>query len=100
MNLKKVRQMYLTDEHYAIAAENGICQNTLYYRFHVCGWSINNAITTPVRKTSEHWIKWKETCQANGISNSTFNQRLYKGMTPEQAATTPLADKPYRRKNQ
>lgn len=41
---------YITPEHFAIAKSNGISQRNLTRRVYIDGWSINRAITQPIKK--------------------------------------------------
>jgi hypothetical protein len=84
--------MYLTPEDYEIAERNGIPRSYATSRFYTKNWSRERAITEPVKKQSGNWKKWKETCKKTGITRSSFNRRIEKGMTPEEAATTPPVD--------
>jgi hypothetical protein len=81
--------MYLTPEDYEIAERNGIPRGYATSRFYTKNWSRERAITEPVKKHNGPWKAWKETCKQTGISRSSFNRRVQKGMTPEEAATTP-----------
>lgn len=88
---------YLTDEQVATAKANGVSYKNLYNRFYVMGWDAERAITEPVGKEFV-WTKHKEKCQKNGINSNTFYSRIYNGMTPEEAANTPLITPDKRRK--
>lgn len=82
----------LTERAYEIANQNDIPRDIAYQRFHVNGWTAEDAITIPVKRwDGSPWPAWKETCKKNGVSNPLFNARIKKqGMTPEEAATTPV----------
>jgi hypothetical protein len=81
--------MFLTDEHYLIAEQNGISKRNVYQRWYYYGYDIQRAITEPLKTCSNVWSEWKEVCKSNGISNDCFNMRIKKGMPPEEAATMP-----------
>ncbi len=83
---------YLLDEHYEIAAANGICKKYVYQRVYEYGWEIKRAITQPVKKYKTGiWEKWKAVCEKNGIKKRVFHLRIHKyNMSPEEAATRPL----------
>lgn len=81
----------LTDEHYRIAEQNGISKRNAYQRWYYYSYDINRAITEPIKKYSLVWPEWKEECKRNGISNELFNIRLRNGLSPELAATKPVA---------
>jgi hypothetical protein len=80
---------YLTNDDYEIAAKNGISYNVAYARFYEYGWSKEDTITKPIIKPNM-WPTHKELAYSNGIGQNTFHARVRKGMTPEEAATTPL----------
>lgn len=80
---------FLTDEHYQKAKENGISKRVAYQRFYQYGWDIKKAISEPVRKYPNLYPKWKKQCEEIGISQRAFYNRIQRGMTPEEAATTP-----------
>lgn len=81
--------MGLSVEQYKIAETNGISRNLAYQRYEHLFWSEEDAITKPVRRSDDDYIHWKDVAQANGISYVGFYKRVKRGMTPEQAATTP-----------
>lgn len=82
------RKVVLTKEDYATAKENGISAQTAYHRRKVLKWPVEKCITEPVTDQLE-WEVWKEAATKAGISYAGFWKRRKKGMTPEQAATTP-----------
>lgn len=79
----------LNEENYKIAAANGISKKNVKQRYLDNGWTIEKAITKPLKKETGLWPEWKEVCESNGVSNELFNIRLRKGNTPEKSATTP-----------
>ncbi|PEB52475.1 hypothetical protein COO03_11880 [Bacillus sp. AFS098217] len=82
---------YLTPEDFERAASNGISEGTLKQRVYGYRWKKERAITEPVRETNETgWKEYKEIAAAHGISARTYRKRREKGMTPSEAATTPL----------
>lgn len=88
--------IYITPEEYEIGAKNGINARNVYQRVYKYGWSVERAITTPLvyaSQANEDWLKWKDTALANGISASAFRKRIYRGMSPDQAASKPLIHK-------
>lgn len=91
-------EFYLTDEHYRIAEENGIERIRVYQRVNENGWDIQRAITQPVKRHSTVWREHEELANKNGIKCTTFISRIKKGMTPKEAATTPVGSIPKRRK--
>ena len=81
----------LTEEHFQIAEKNGISRKNVRQRYWDYGWEIEKIISTPIlKRDSSEWYHWKATCQQNGISSTLYCNRIKKGMTPEQAATTPV----------
>lgn len=83
---------YLTEEDYAIAASNGIRRKRAYNRFYQNGWDSERTITLPIEKISR-WDRYKSICEANGISQNTFDRRIQHGMSPDEAATTKLSSR-------
>jgi hypothetical protein len=79
---------YLTDEDYLIAERNGISHKTAYQRFYLTGWTKERAITQKIEPS--RWSVYREICETNGISQQTFNDRIRRGKSPEEAATTPV----------
>jgi hypothetical protein len=92
---------YLTEEDYAIAASNGISRKRAYQRFYDNGWEKECAITR--RIGASRWSIYREKCEANGITQQRFNDRIRRGRNLEEAATTPLykrkSDMSYEKKN-
>lgn len=88
-------QVYLTLEDYETAERNGINRRIATRRVDE-GWSVEDAITVPVKKREPFapiWDEWQEVARSNGISRDTMYQRIRKfGMTAEEAATRPLAE--------
>lgn len=81
--------MGLKSEHYKIAKANGISRNLAYERHETLFYSVEDAITKPVRKITDEFLYWREKALENNISYVTFWKRRKKGMTLEEAATTP-----------
>ena len=83
--------MFITEEHYKIAKENGIQEATLYRRVHQYGWDIEKAITTPPiprqSRSRKHPKKYTDLALANGVCLITFYARLKRGWTYEQASS-------------
>jgi hypothetical protein len=80
--------MYLTEEDYDIAAKNGISRKRAYQRFYQNGWEKKRSITQPINKGTM-WKNYREKCEAIGITKAAFYSRIYRGMSPEVASTTP-----------
>lgn len=104
---------YLTDEHYAIAEQNGIPKKLVDYRYYYSytNWTIENAITKPVKAPPQYEAEWqemKEIAFANGINRSLFGNRMRRGKSKEEAAgpkltkeeMTELSRKRNKRRNQ
>lgn len=95
------RRKFFDKELIKKAAENGISEMTLKYRVKN-GWSIEDAVTKKpinIKEQMKEFGKSKrkypkaliKNAEKNGISIRTFYQRVQKyGMTPEQAANTPI----------
>ena len=86
---------YLTPDDFEIALQNGISIELAQNRVYRHGWSKQRAITQPRKSArTSHWAIWRSTAEENGICKSTFSTRMAsQGMTPEEAATTPLHGK-------
>lgn len=84
---------YISDEDYKIAAANGISRNNVTNRVNTLGWSIEKAITTPIKtyKKTNYGIKkeQREIAYKNGILRQTLDFRLKNGMSVQEAITTP-----------
>jgi hypothetical protein len=104
--------LFLTEEDYAVAAENGIPSKFADLRFYEWGYSREKAIhpdgwVKPKAekgpklandgKPMEERHKWIAIAHKNKITTGAFYARIRKGMTDEEAATTPYNDK-YRQK--
>jgi len=84
---------YLTQEDYAKAKANGISYENAYARFYNYGWSKEDTIHKPLHKPNL-WNQYKDLANKNGVKQGTFYDRMYKGMSPEEAAT--LSKRPHR----
>lgn len=85
---------YLSPDDYKIAEANGIPEHRAKVRFYELGWSKHRAITQECKRPKGLWPKWKDKCAENGISQTTFFNRIKQyGVTPEKAATTPPLQK-------
>lgn len=84
--------VFISDEHYKIAEENGIDRVNLYNRVVRCYWDIERAITVPLkkRKTPKYIL---DRLKRNGISNQAFYNRVHNmGWSIERASTEPIND--------
>lgn len=83
---------YITPEEYARAASIGVDNQTLDRRVRLLGWSKQRAISEPIRDQvpRDHYSKWVQIAERNGIKYQSFMSRLRRGWTPERAATHPL----------
>lgn len=81
--------MYLTEDKYEIAEENGISRKVVFRRVVENGWDITRAITEPVN-TKHHptgaWERWQHVAV---VSYQNFRTRLSRGWTEAEAALTP-----------
>lgn len=80
--------LYLTKEHYKIAAENGISKELAYNRFNA-GWDAMEAVTKPIRYVNK---ELQEKARANGIELpiSVIAGRKMLGWPEEKIITTEL----------
>jgi len=80
---------YITPEEYQAAEQNGISAHLLGIRVRDLAWKKDRAISTPPRVVG-NLVKWRDAAMANGIRANTFYTRLRRGISPEEASTTPL----------
>ena len=79
----------ITNSHYNIALSNGISKQLLKLRVNVLKWSLNKAITEPVRE--QNTKAWLNIARKNGIKKKTFYSRIYSlGWDAEKSATYPV----------
>lgn len=81
--------MLVTDEQAERAAANGVNYRALYERVAKRGWSVEQAINTPVQRR-RNLSEWISLAEKNGINRNTFYTRIRDGMDPERAATLPV----------
>lgn len=80
--------IYITPEEYAIGEKNGIDRHRVYHRVNYDRWTVERAITEPVKPNRAIYKDWEDLCKENGISYETFRKRITnKKMTPYEAAT-------------
>lgn len=94
---RRIHMEYLTDEHYAIAEANGIPKKLVDYRYYYSynKWTIERAITEPVKCTRQfqsEWDEMKDIASSNGISRQHFGQRMRRGQSKEEAAGPKLTE--------
>lgn len=99
---------YLTEEDYAIAKSNGISRNLAYYRYYVLKQDLERVLTEAIGESRRRtpnailWEEWKHVAEENGVTKVNFFNRLNAKRrvkwTPEEAASTPVTDKRFRRK--
>lgn len=78
---------YVEPHHYEIAKQNGISKKNLINRVYEKGWTIERAISQPVKIRSTHdWEKWESVAK---VSKSTYMQRVRGGWEKDKAALTP-----------
>lgn len=81
---------YISPEDYAEAEKNGISRARVYYRRYNEGWSLQRAITEPVRGYKDSgWNQWCDIATRNGVTYGLFMDRKAKGKSAEEAACTP-----------
>lgn len=88
----------LTPRLIKIAEQNGIAEKTARARVDRLGWTVDEAISIPVktRNPSEEDRKWIKVASQNGINGNAFRARVARGWPVEKAATTPLISKRHR----
>lgn len=87
-----------TQEDYNAALKIGLLRSTVDRRL-MDGWTLADAITKPsINKTLSERKKMLLLAQKNGISETAFLNRIKRGFTPYDAATTKKHDKPVRKK--
>ena len=87
-----IEEEVLTEEHLQIAESNGISRKNALQRFNLYGFSIEDAISKPLKNqgNTSPWKQWKEIALANGVDCSCFCNRVrVQKWTPEEAATRP-----------
>lgn len=86
----------VTPQHLEVAAENGIDVTNVHSRVYGGGWTVQDAITIPVREMifskTENLDEYRKTAEQNGISYRTLSGRVTRGWTLEDAATRSLVD--------
>lgn len=81
------RLYYIEPHHYETAEKNGISKKYVDNRFYEKGWTLERAITQPLRERSTHgWDKWKDVAK---VSKKAYMQRVRLGWEHEKAALTP-----------
>ena len=84
-----MKHIYITDEDYKRAEDNGVCRHTLYGRVKKSGWDKEKAITT--KPFESELTPWIEKAKENGINSATFRTRVQKlKWDVEKASTTPI----------
>lgn len=88
---------YLTDEHYAIAEQNGIPKKNVDHRYYYSNkkWTIQEAITKPLKSPPQfeaEWNEMKDIALTNGITRSQFGNRMRRGKSKEEAAKPKLTE--------
>lgn len=83
---------YVTPEDYAIAEANGLTAKHVYDRVYVMGWTVERAISQPLRKkkSTHDWEKWEHVAV---VSKQLYLARVRYGWTHEKAAMTPKLPK-------
>jgi hypothetical protein len=88
--------VYITPEEYEAAAARGISRKTLELRVRTYGWPKERAVTELVQQRTD-WSEWYAVAAENDITPLTFRTRIYRGWSPERAATVP--PRPRRKKD-
>lgn len=96
---------YLSDEDYAEALGNGISRKQLTTRFYFWKWEKRRAITQQIGRRERGFNDsrpankdfWYRVAKDRGMDPSTYNKRIKRGLSPEEAATRPLQSNVYKK---
>lgn len=80
----------LTPQHMEIARNNGIGRCTVQSRVRQLGWTVQDAISRPIKRKenkSNEYKKYASVAAKNGICISTYKWRVQQGMSIIEAAT-------------
>lgn len=83
---------FITDEEYKIAESNGINKRAVYQRVNY-GWSIQRAITQPLKKLKRHSPEALNRANSVGVSRAAYYNRISLGWSIEKASSTPIMTK-------
>ncbi len=83
--------IYLTEDDYMQAEQNGISRRVAYQRFYHYDWSKERSITEPLRKMDQERLKWRAIAVENGVAKKLFDARLRAGWSYEEASRPPLS---------
>ena len=86
---------YITPEDFKVAEANGLDRQLVHSRVYHRGWSVQRAITQPVKekRPKRDWKYLHKRLEENGIPLSTFYTRVNQlGMTSEKASSMPVKD--------
>lgn len=95
--VRKTKANSLTEEDYKTAEKNGISRKNVNQRVDLYDWSIERAITDPVKKRNkkDNNTRMLVIAGQNGISTSTYYRRIREGMPPRDAAMKPKGHSAY-----
>ncbi|MEK5058615.1 hypothetical protein BK126_03120 [Paenibacillus sp. FSL H7-0326] len=83
-------RIYITPQQYDTAEANGINKKLVDNRVKIKGWSIEDAITRPVRDNTA-LNEWVLKALSNGITRQCYYNRVHKyKWSKEKASTTPM----------
>jgi len=84
--------VYLTPEHYEIAAKNGISRTLVSKRVYERSWLPERAVTEPKHIVTGNPIsdEIRDTLKKNGITTTLYRSRIVKGWSEERASTQPV----------
>lgn len=78
----------LEEQHFELAALNGITRVLLHQRYYQYHWPLERATTEPVnKKTPSEHASYIAVAHERGISRSTYLTRVSSGMSKEEAST-------------
>ena len=76
--------IFISDNDYTRAAENGVYPNLLRTRVYQLKWDLERAITQTPRKRG---VSMFQLAKDNGIPINLYYKRVHAGWTPVEAAT-------------
>lgn len=86
---------FLLEEDFLTAEANGIGRRNAVQRVEYFGWSVERAITEPVRRGKsafqKEWEAWEDIATQNGVTRDNFyNRTAMQKWSSEDAATKPV----------
>lgn len=89
--MKDFDDVEITEEQYKTAKNNGISRVNVRNRMRLpTEWTIERAISEPVKQKESRYAKWLDLAHQNGISTQAFHSRKKLGWSNKRAATNPI----------